>query len=276
MSEPNPYDPHIRHTDAFRGAISPVDETSPYARETSLGEDWTTTTTVLESLVSLGFRFLPARDTMAPRIVAGIRSERDYRRECHRSVKALGHTAGRHLYKGIVSHENAASMLQEFVEISGTHDATKVGLELGHIELSSFGMPADEAWRRLDDMAERVVDQAHFEAIDAHDLPASHRVAIFNGTAVEKAGSKEIKLPRARTNFPVVDIGRTGIQLFVRVAVGYDNSDQSTLELSDLRQAHDTYMNEHAEEPGIVMVGERTFAYPISATLVALQRNQPA
>lgn len=263
----------VRHTGAFDGEESQLDTTSHDSTETAMGEDWATTANVLNDLISAGFDFITAQKLLAPRVIAGIKSERDYRRKSHRSIKELGHIAGRHLYGGIVHQDNAASMIGEFVGASLTHDGTKIGLELGHIELAGLSMSADEAWRRLDNMAEESVKDLPYDIVDAHHVNPSHRAASFNAIVPENGMSKEVKLPRARTNFPVLDIGKTGIQLFVRVAVGYDQANLQPIELRRVRQSHEVYMRDHSESEGIAMIDDHIFAYPLSATLVALQRN---
>lgn len=264
---------HVRHTGSFDGTGNTFDSSCPRKTETALGEDLTTTSNILDGLVNAGFDFEKAQKILAPRVIAGIKSERDYRRQCHRTVKELGHITGRHLYGGIVHHDSATKMLREFVDASVGHVGPNIGLELGHCELIGSGVSPSLAWRKLDNMAEEVGKNIPFETIDAHDVPSSVRAALFSAEIMEDGNSREVKLPRARTNMPVLDIGRTGIQLFVRVAVGYETPDLSPMDLQDVRTAHDTYMRDHAETSGIQMIDNDILAYPLSATLVALQHN---
>ncbi len=282
MADPNSSErlrDSVRHTEAFYGTNPQQDTTSHDACETALGEDWATTSNILNELVGItdDVKLESAQHLLAPRVIAGIKLERDYRRVSQQSVKKLGSIVGRHLYGGIVHHDNAAKMLREFIDVTiqNQDEDTKVGLELGHIELAGSGISVNEAWRQLDNMAEEVSKNIPHKVIDAHHLPPSHRAASFNAIVNQNGEDVEVKLPRARTNFPVFDIGHTGIQLFVRAAVGYDRVSMRPIELQSVREAHETYMRKYAKIGGFVRIydDDDIFAYPQAATLVAFQRN---
>ncbi len=266
----------IFHTAHFLSDTPDANDEMSRPDQTVYGEDLVTVNHLLEDLLRASFDFETARNILAPRIAAGLKSERKYRRDCHRELKRLGHIAGREFFGAAelgVTENTAAKMLNEFVDATLTPDTPKVGLELGHIELVGARISADHAWRQLADHGERIADLSHLEKIDAQAVSPSDRAAIFTGI---DAQGKEIKLPRARTNFPVVDIGRTGVQLFVRVAVGYDTVDQSPMSLRDVRSAHKVYMADHTSDTGIARLDDNLYAYPIAATLVTLNRNLAA
>jgi hypothetical protein len=272
----------IRHTAGFVEGDTGIDTTSSMTAETTHGEDWMTTSNIINDLVGAGFDIETANRILAPRVVAGIKSEREYRRECHQRLKEIGYNAGRNLYSGVVNHEDAAGLLERFIEA----DAAGVGVELGHIEL--FGhklvlgaLSVDQAWKQLDNMGEKIASTLGYEVVDAHEIPASHRPAVFTGEYRAASGvTEKIRLPRARSNSPVLDIGQTGVQLFVRVAVGYDTADSDedriVPTLHEIRDMHTRYMEAHTGDKGITKLDEKAFAYPIAGTLVAYKRNPAA
>lgn len=267
----------IRHTALFLSEGPDAEMPHTPREETVFGEDLVTVNRIFENVVDIGFDFLTARDRIVPIIAAGIRSERKYRRDSHRQLKALGHIAGRRLF-GATEHaltdEQAAALLAEFAETAEKPSVPKIGLELGHIELAGSTLSVDAAWRKLDDLGERIADLSHLDKTDARHLPPSHRSAIWPGNDLR---GNEVRLPRARTNVPVVDLGKKGLQQFVRVAVGYDSADRKNpLSFQEIRDAHHLYMEEHSTETGIIRLDERIFAYPIAGTLVTLNRNKAA
>lgn len=262
----------IRHTALYLGGAK-----EPSTKTTVHGEDEQNIYRIFENVVDSGFDFLTARDAIVPIIAAGIRSERQYRRDSHLQLKALGHDVGRKLFGAIghqITDKTAATLLDEYVENALKPRVPRVGLELGHIELAGSPYSVDDTWRKLDDLGDRIADISDLDKIDARFIPSKDRSAIFNGVDMN---NEEIKLPRARTNFPVVDLGETGIQLFVRVAVGYDSVDRTKpMTLKELREAHQRYMEEHSSDVGITRLDDRIFAYPIAGTLVTLNRNADA
>ncbi len=265
----------VRHTAAIH-----VDAGSEHAKETEFGEDTQRTSLLFNGLGNIGIDFISARRLYIPRIVAGIKSERAFRRENHQFIEELGHNTSSHLKIGFVDHENASTMLEEFANIPTSKENEKIGLELGHIELSGAEISPNRARGRLSRLAIEIANHTNLKATDAHNLPVSHRSGLFQAKIRQDAQDIEIKAARARTNFPVLDIGKSGIQLFVRVAVGYEHSDRHIdldrppLELHEVRELHSQFMETHFSEHNIVDMGKDVFAYPVAAALVALRRNK--
>lgn len=268
--------PKIAHSDGFAEKPESKENRPP---ETRFDEDQHTVTNNIEQLMSCGYTFWEAQELM-PTIVAGIKSERAYRREQQQTLKALGFTVGRALYRDFIAPDEAGRLLANFNSvIEDNPDLPPVGLELGHIELGSGDHAVIPSRKELDDFGVQVINAAGLEevSLDAHSVDPSARTALIRQQKVD--GAPEI-LARGRTNFPVRDLGNTGVNLFVRVSVGYIDP-KTPFENHDnfrVRELHQQFMDIVAsknETRGIVLLDKKSksIGHPLATTLVAYHRG---